>query len=160
MTARGRRPGWGCSRESVQVAPVRCGAGYSSDRSCGLFSVDKPSRLYSQQPPSNRTSVSPRIRLYASPTPQCADRLMRPVSLRPAGEAVLPGCRSLCADAEAVGGRLVVPRTPFAEQCSSGLHSVFTAHTQSEGGRTTSAPSGPLESVVVRRPTTSHAAES
>ena len=65
-----------------------------SDRSCGLFSVPSFTRaeeVYSQQPPSNRTSVSPRIRLYASPTATYCGRGDESRSLRPAGEAGLLG---------------------------------------------------------------------
>lgn len=43
--------------------------------------------FYSQQPPSNRTSTSPCIRLYAPPTM----RGMNPASLQIAGEAILLG---------------------------------------------------------------------
>ena len=84
---------------------------------------------------------------------------MSPASLRSAGEAVLSGCRSLCAGAEAVGDRLVFPQTLFGEQCSSGLHSASTAHTQSERGHSTSAPGAPLQSIIVRRATEGCVAE-
>lgn len=43
---------------------------------------------------------------------------MSPAPLRSAGEAVLSGCRSLCAGAEAVGDRLVIPQTLFVRQRS------------------------------------------
>lgn len=73
-----RRPGSYCLRE------------HPSDRTPGLDLEEgtslRTARLCSDEPPSNRTSVSPRIRLYGTTPP----RLVRP---RPsaAGEATFPG---------------------------------------------------------------------
>jgi hypothetical protein len=59
-------------RPGSPLASVRDGLTVPSDRSCGLFSGAghwaHPRRLYSQQPPSSRTSTSRCIRLYVPPT--------------------------------------------------------------------------------------------
>lgn len=111
-------------QETVRARAQRCIPGVNGqsqyvlyvswDRSCGFFTVDEPSRLYSQQPPSNRTSVSPRIRLYASPSPPshrwAVGGVMNPASLRSAGEAELPGLGVCVRMPKRPAGRFGVPR--------------------------------------------------